>query len=244
MPNVRRAVREEAGQHAPADLLSHVAASLRRLLDVDFTAIWGFDPTAHRLYLRAGEGWHPDYLGRATVPVGSASWAGHAFVTGAPVLVADSAAERRCDAPPLLRAHGVVSGLLVPTPGAEGPAGVVGAYCTRPRAFSDGEVRIAEAFAAIVAATHMAVPPNPHIALLSRREREVLTLLAHGYPNREIAARLAVSVKTVETHRTRLARKLHVRTRPALVRFALNAGLVPGPTRLSGNPPIPRPGAE
>jgi len=73
------------------------------------------------------------------------------------------------------------------------------------------------------------LPPDPQIALLSRREREVLTLVAQGYPNRAIAAQLAVSVKTVETHKARLGRKLHLHTRPDLVRVALHAGLLPRP---------------
>lgn len=228
MPHARLAARALTA-HPPAGLLDGVATTLRRLLDVDLTAIWGFDPTAHRLYLRAGEGWQASYLGRATVPIGTGSSAGYAFVTRAPVVVADYAGERRCGVPPLLRVHRVVSALLVPIPGPEGPAGTLGAYSTMRRDFRDGEVRIAEAFAAIVAATGLSAPPDPLIALLSHREREVLTLLAHGYANREIAAQLAVSVKTVETHKARLARKLHLHTRPGLVRFALRAGLLPGP---------------
>src|SRR5258705_3768686 len=229
MASARRSARDEAGKHPPPDLLEQVAATLRRLLDVDFTAIWGFDPIAQRLYLRTGDGWQPDYVGRTTVPLGAASPAGYAFVTGAPVVVADCASERRYGVPPLLGAHRVVSGLLVPIPGAEGLAGALGAYTKTRRDSGDGELRIAEAFAAIVAATQLPLPPDPQIALLSRREREVLTLVAQGYPNRAIAAQLAVSVKTVETHKARLGRKLHLHTRPDLVPVALHAGLLPRP---------------
>ena len=61
---------------------------------------------------------------------------------------------------------------------------------------------------------------------LSRREAQVLKLLALGHSNRQIASRLKLSVKTVETFRARLSRKLGVRGRPALVRDAFRLGLL------------------
>ncbi len=63
-------------------------------------------------------------------------------------------------------------------------------------------------------------------APLSRRESQVLRLLAHGFSNRQIATRLKLSVKTVETFRARLYRKLGLRGRPALVRHALRTGML------------------
>jgi DNA-binding NarL/FixJ family response regulator len=58
-------------------------------------------------------------------------------------------------------------------------------------------------------------------ATLSDREQEVLQLVSLGYTNREIADRLSLSVKTVETYRARGMDKLQLRSRAALVRFAL-----------------------
>lgn len=60
----------------------------------------------------------------------------------------------------------------------------------------------------------------------SRREGQVLRLLAQGFSNRQIGTRLKLSVKTVETFRARLYKKLGLRGRPALVRYALRAGLL------------------
>jgi len=62
-------------------------------------------------------------------------------------------------------------------------------------------------------------------ALLSPREDQVLRFLAQGYSNRQIATRLKLSVKTVETFRARVSRKLRLRGRAALVRYALRTGL-------------------
>ncbi|MDF1510515.1 response regulator transcription factor [Robertmurraya sp. DFI.2.37] len=64
------------------------------------------------------------------------------------------------------------------------------------------------------------------IHLLSDREREVLTLIAKGYSNKEIGEKLAISVKTVETHKGNIMEKLHMKTRPELVAFALKKGLL------------------
>lgn len=61
---------------------------------------------------------------------------------------------------------------------------------------------------------------------LSRREGEVLRLLVQGHTNQEAADRLAVSVKTVETHRQRLRDKLGLKSRAELFRFAQDCGLL------------------
>ena len=59
---------------------------------------------------------------------------------------------------------------------------------------------------------------------LTPRETEVLRLLALGHRNKEIAATLSISVKTVETHRASGMARLGVNTRAALVRFAMAEG--------------------
>ena len=61
---------------------------------------------------------------------------------------------------------------------------------------------------------------------LSAREREVLQLLAEGRTGAEIAQRLALSQKTVETYRARLVEKLGIRDVAGLVKFAIQRGLV------------------
>jgi two-component system response regulator NreC len=63
---------------------------------------------------------------------------------------------------------------------------------------------------------------------LSRRERQVLRLLAQGHSNKQIADHIQVSVKTVETYRARLRRKLGLERRADLYRFAVESGLLEG----------------
>jgi DNA-binding NarL/FixJ family response regulator len=61
---------------------------------------------------------------------------------------------------------------------------------------------------------------------LTPRQREVLQLIAEGHTNREIAALLGISIKTVETHRTQLMETLDIHEVAGLVRFALRVGLI------------------
>ncbi len=62
--------------------------------------------------------------------------------------------------------------------------------------------------------------------LLTRREREVLQLAAEGRTNQAIGARLAISPRTAETHRTNLMHKLGLRSQTELVRYAIERGIV------------------
>ncbi len=69
-------------------------------------------------------------------------------------------------------------------------------------------------------------PPGGQTKSLSPREGEVLRLLAQGHSYREAAEQLGVTVKTIETHRKRLADKLGLRSRAELFRFAVEVGLL------------------
>ncbi|MDB5358068.1 MAG: two component transcriptional regulator, LuxR family [Phycisphaerales bacterium] len=61
---------------------------------------------------------------------------------------------------------------------------------------------------------------------LSERERQVLGFLSHGHTNQEIANRLFLSVKTAETYRARLSRKLGLKNRADFVRYGLESGIL------------------
>jgi len=69
-------------------------------------------------------------------------------------------------------------------------------------------------------------PLDPY-ETLTTREREVLHLVAQAETTPAIAARLGVSPRTIETHRTNLMRKLGLRTQTDVVRYALQRGLIP-----------------
>lgn len=62
--------------------------------------------------------------------------------------------------------------------------------------------------------------------MLTAREQQVLRLVAHGSSNAVIASQLAISPRTVETHRANLMRKLGLKTQADLIRYALQHGLL------------------
>lgn len=68
-------------------------------------------------------------------------------------------------------------------------------------------------------------------SFLSKRETEVLRMLAQGFTNQQVADALTLSVKTAETYRVRLTRKLGVKSRAELFRYAFEVGMV-GPDQL------------
>lgn len=61
---------------------------------------------------------------------------------------------------------------------------------------------------------------------LTERERQVLTLIADGYSNQEVADKLVISVKTVERHRANILAKLGLHSRTELVKYAIRKGLI------------------
>ncbi len=70
------------------------------------------------------------------------------------------------------------------------------------------------------------VGAKPKKSVLSNRERGVVQLIAEGYSNKQIAGILNLSVKTVETHRSAIMRKLGVHSSAAVVRYAVRNKLL------------------
>jgi len=78
----------------------------------------------------------------------------------------------------------------------------------------------------VAAFTQDARPVEGPFEALTPRQREVLQLVAEGHSNKEIATRLNVALKTVETHRTELMERLGIHGVAGLVRYAIQVGLV------------------
>ena len=78
----------------------------------------------------------------------------------------------------------------------------------------------------LLPAINLAVEARTPLRRLSMRQREVLQLLAMGCSTREIARRLHLSVKTVETHRAAVMKRLGIRQLANLVRYSLRVGLI------------------
>ncbi len=81
-------------------------------------------------------------------------------------------------------------------------------------------------FALDAFAADLPVPTDPELDLLTPREREVMRLLARGYAYKEIARRLTISIKTVETHASAVLRKLQLSSRNELASWAARRRLL------------------
>ena len=94
------------------------------------------------------------------------------------------------------------------------------------RAVAEGEIYLDPALSATLIGSLMRKPVRGEVegAALSNREEEVLRLIAQGYTNKEIAARLRLSVKTIETHKSRSTEKLGLDGRTDIIRYAMAHG--------------------
>jgi DNA-binding NarL/FixJ family response regulator len=81
---------------------------------------------------------------------------------------------------------------------------------------------------AIEAYTKIDVIPSEPYEQLTTREREIFQLTAQGCTNTEIASKLYISPRTVETHRTNLMRKLDIHNHAQLIQFAIQRGIIAG----------------
>jgi DNA-binding NarL/FixJ family response regulator len=78
----------------------------------------------------------------------------------------------------------------------------------------------------VVSALARGEKPHERFEMLSARQREILQLIAEGNSTKQIAEQLALSAKTVETHRTELMDRLGIHGVAGLVRYAIRVGLV------------------
>jgi len=129
-----------------------VVTTVGEIIDVELVKILELLPGDAELLLRAGIGWQPGLIGKATVATTRDSQAGYTLASGRPVITEDIAAETRFAGQVLLQDHGVVSGLTAPIAGHDGRAyGVLGAHTTKRRKFSDYDVSFLAAVANVIA---------------------------------------------------------------------------------------------
>lgn len=92
------------------------------------------------------------------------------------------------------------------------------------RSAARGQAYLSPAIARTV--TQGGMPDGSGTPPLSPRQREILQLIAEGNATKQIAAKLRLSVKTVETHRAHIMQRLGIRDVPGLVRYAIRMGMV------------------
>jgi PAS domain S-box-containing protein len=133
------------------DLYDEAVRKVATTLDVEFAKILQQLPDKRRLLLRAGLGWRPGLVGKATVGADRGSQAGYTLRSGSPVVVTDLATETRFTGAALLLDHGVVSGMSVIIEGQGGRWGVLGAHSARRRRFTEDDIHFLQAVANVLA---------------------------------------------------------------------------------------------
>ena len=131
-------------------LMDEATVIAAQTLGVEFCKILELLPDGKVLLLRAGVGWKAGLVGQATVGAGTNSQAGYTLLSNEPVIIRDLPTEERFSGPPLLREHGVVSGLSVIIGRRDRPFGVLGAHTAKPRTFTEDDVHFLEAVANVL----------------------------------------------------------------------------------------------
>jgi two-component system response regulator NreC len=101
------------------------------------------------------------------------------------------------------------------------------ALLTALRVVREGGVYLTPDLAGELVQDYLIRNPEPSLDdLLTSREQDVLTLIAQGFTNTEIAEQLTLSINTIKTHRSRIYNKLDLHDRASLVGYALKRGLL------------------
>ncbi len=132
-------------------LFDKAVVQLAEIVGTEYSKILELLPDGRALLLRAGIGWKEGLVGKATVGTDLDSQAGFTLKSRTPVIVDDLRSETRFKGPPLLRDHGVVSGISVIIGKQEAPWGVLGLHTRQRRSFTNDDVLFVQAVADILA---------------------------------------------------------------------------------------------
>ena len=132
-------------------MMQEAAERIGRVLGIELVSVLELDARGGDLVLRAGVGWADGTLGEETL-AGTASQGEFVMGLAEPVIVEELASESRFEIPPLLREHGVVSGISVSIEGGDRPFGVLGVHSRDRRSFSADDVHFLQSVANVLGA--------------------------------------------------------------------------------------------
>jgi len=134
------------------EILQHGLREMARTLGVPLAAVFESVPGSEWLVMRVGHGWQDGVVGHLIRDSGYESLGGQALELGEPLVIDWSVPEAAARELPVLRAHGVRSGVHVMLAAPDGPKGVLGAYSAAPRAFDREDVLFVHGVANLLAA--------------------------------------------------------------------------------------------
>ncbi len=152
----RQAAIAQLGERALAStnaraILDQVPSLVAQTLGLEYSYVLELLPDDETLKIIAGHGWKEGTVGTTTLSRRTLSVAHYTLLSQPPVVVTDLRTEKRFAPPRFLLDHGVTSGMTVMILGAEKPFGILGAFSTRRRAFTQDDVHFLQAVANVVA---------------------------------------------------------------------------------------------
>ena len=152
----QQAVVAELGQQVLAGidlpvLLNEATTLVAKTLKVEFCQVLELLPDRDILLLRAGVGWQPGLVGRATVDARPDSQEGYTLFSSEPVIVDTLSTDTRFKASPLLQSHNIVSGVSVIIDAERWPYGILSIHTRQHRVFIRDDINILQAVANVLA---------------------------------------------------------------------------------------------
>lgn len=197
-------------------VVSEVAAALENRLCTVLKLL----PGGQELQLVSGVGWKDGLVGSAKVDAGRDSQAGYTLQADGPVIVGDLRAESRFNGSPLLRDHGIISGMSVVIGPPHRPWGVLGTHSTSHTVFSSEDASFMQAVANILWHAIVRKETEDSLRQADRRKDEFLAMLGHELRNplASIATALEITritddAKTMEHSRAIVDRQVRHLTR-------------------------------
>jgi signal transduction histidine kinase/CheY-like chemotaxis protein/HAMP domain-containing protein len=218
-------------------LLNQAVLLVTQTLEVEYGSVLELLPDGRNLLLKTGVGWKEGLVGQLTVSADRNTQAGFTLAVGEPVVVEHLPTEPRFGSSPLLKEHGVVSGITVAVPGQERAYGILGVYTTNRRVFTEDEVHFLLAVATVLA---MAVARNQTEARLRK-----LAAFVQLYPNPamelDAEARITYANEAAQKLAALVGRKHPGELLPEDIRervqdcLAAGSSLAPHETRIEGH---------
>jgi PAS domain S-box-containing protein len=135
-----------------SELFEDSVSLIAQILQMRYSEVLEYQPSENCFLLRAGLGWKPGSVGKATIPVSRDFQAGYTFLTQTRVAIDDYTQDTPFIPSPLLEAHKIRSGITVHISGPGRPFGVLGAYSSGSRSFSANSLNFLRSVANIIAA--------------------------------------------------------------------------------------------
>ncbi|MEI4261568.1 HWE histidine kinase domain-containing protein [Roseovarius sp. D0-M9] len=205
-------------------LLTRAAELVSTALDIKLVKVLEHRPEHHDFLLRAGVNWAPGVVGNATMADHTQSPAGHALLTGEPVVSRDIAQETRFSIPHLLLRHGVRSMVNVIIVGEDEPFGVLEVDAQEQNDFDEDEIDFLHTYANLLALAVERIRRQEEVNKRAREQSVLARELSHRVRNvlglvQALASQTAVEGRSAEEYRDAFKGRLQALSKAEVLVF-------------------------